>query len=294
MDSIKKEKKNLNFWIKKIHLHPLFILFAIYFVVNNQFIFFMNYFFVICLHEFAHFCIAEKKGYKLNKFSLMPYGARLDLNENIQKFQDEVKIILVGPLLNLLLCVLCILFWWIFPITYGLTFYFFEANFYMFLFNLLPIYPLDGGRLLKALLVNKVSFKSTKRIVKIINITFLMLFLVLFITSIFVNINFNLLVVSIFILFTLLDENNNYCYKRIQSIYIRNIITNKLLGVKIFIVNSSITLFHLVKNLHSHYYSEFKIVFNDQSVKTLNQTQILKYCTKLNLYVPIEQLKNKL
>ena len=280
--------------IKKTSFHPLFIILGIYFVINNNLLFFANYLIVILLHEFSHYIVAENNGYKLNQISLMPYGARLDLNQNISSSSDELKIIIIGPLVNLICIILCILFWWIFPISYGITHLFYEANLYMLIFNLLPIYPLDGGRIIKLLLQKKFDNKKIKTLFKIINLIFCFMFFILFILSLKNTINFNLLIVSIFILYTVFDEDNNFCYQKINYLYLKIPATNKLLKERYYIVNSKVSLFYLIKNLNTNYYTNYKIIFNDKSVYTIDQNKLLEYSTKLDLYTSLENLKKYL
>lgn len=280
--------------IKKTSLHPLFIILGIYFLINNNLLFFINYLIVILLHEFSHYVVAENNGYKLNQISLMPYGARLDLNQKISSSSDELKIIIIGPLINLIFIILCILFWWIFPITYGITHLFYEANLYMLIFNLLPIYPLDGGRIIKLLLQKNLDNKKIKILFKIINLIFCFIFFTLFVVSLKSTINFNLLIVSIFILYTVFDEDNNFCYQKINELYLKLPVSSKFLKEKYFIINSKVNLFYLIKNLNTNYYTNYKIIFNDKSVYSIDQNKLLEYSTKLDLYTSLENLKKYL
>lgn len=95
------------------------------------------------LHEAGHISAALLMGGRLENLRLNAVGAELKFcYRNILPYRGDVMIALAGPLCNL---VAGLLFMWAggyFPaaISFGLG-----------LFNLLPIYPLDGGRILRTI-----------------------------------------------------------------------------------------------------------------------------------------------
>ena len=66
-----------------------------------------------------------------------------------------------------MLILIIVSLWWFFPSTYSITEMFYASNLSTILFNLLPIFPLDGGRVLLGALASKTerkkAFKITKR-----------------------------------------------------------------------------------------------------------------------------------
>ncbi|MBD5632113.1 MAG: hypothetical protein HDP34_02645 [Clostridia bacterium] len=108
--------------------------------------------FIICaltalLHECGHIFCAARLGFECTKVSLMPYGAAAVCDIEGISPADEVRLAISGPLVNLALCVAVAGLWWFYPETYGFTDVIFYANAAMLLINLLPAYPLDGGRI---------------------------------------------------------------------------------------------------------------------------------------------------
>ena len=103
-------------------------------------------------HELAHAFAAAKLGYRLNKVVLMPFGALIDGDlEGLTK-KDEICVALAGPICNLFTAILFVALWWMYPATYPFTDTAFYASVSIFAVNLIPAYPLDGGRVLKNLL----------------------------------------------------------------------------------------------------------------------------------------------
>ncbi|MGN1094536.1 MAG: site-2 protease family protein [Candidatus Neoclostridium sp.] len=135
----------------KIKISPSILISGAFFALGGRIYLFICYLCALALHELAHAARANGLGYALRSLDLGAMGAKLSLDEEVVKPSDEIKIALAGPLINLAVCVFLAGVWWLFPDTYFFTADFFKANAALFAFNLLPAYPLDGGRVLFAL-----------------------------------------------------------------------------------------------------------------------------------------------
>ena len=151
----------------KFSVHPLFILFGIYFAFCGKVFSFLIYTLVAVIHEFGHYCQAQKLGYRLVKLQLLPYGAVLSGDFDGLKFKDEILVALAGPLLNFILALLFVALWWLFPDAYPYTDVAMQANLTIGIINLIPAYPLDGGRVLKAGLARWLGVKRANVISRI-------------------------------------------------------------------------------------------------------------------------------
>ncbi|MBR4407238.1 MAG: M50 family metallopeptidase, partial [Clostridia bacterium] len=161
---------------------------------------FFTYILVVILHEMAHFFVAKKLGYSMNKIFLLPYGAGISLNQNFVDEKDEILIASAGPLLNFFLAFLTISLWWLFPSVYIHTETFVLANIVTGLINLLPCYPLDGGRILSSFLSKKLNNrKKALKISSIFNFLIVFLFILIFLTDIFKYFTFLLMAIFIFL-----------------------------------------------------------------------------------------------
>ena len=114
----------------------------------------------VLLHELAHSVVARSKGLVVNSIILLPIGGVSQIEKMPDAWQDELEIAGAGPLVSLLLAVVAAVAalasgWSLLPVNiYGgaLLPRLAWLNLVLGLFNLLPAFPLDGGRVLRALL----------------------------------------------------------------------------------------------------------------------------------------------
>lgn len=136
-------------------------------------------FLCVVLHEYGHALTARRYGVKTNKITLLPIGGVADLEQMPRKPMQEFWVAIAGPLVNVTIALLLYFF---VPFETILDqsqeelrqtlnsigpdnfiFYLFSTNVILVLFNLLPAFPMDGGRVLRALLSLKMSrLKATK------------------------------------------------------------------------------------------------------------------------------------
>ena len=127
----------------RLKVHPLVFPFAFYFALTGRIWVFLVYTVSAVIHELGHSFVATKLGYRLNKITLMPFGAVISGNSCDFRPADEIKIALAGPLLNLAVGLLFVALWWFFPESYAFTDLAAEASFSLALVNFIPCYPLD-------------------------------------------------------------------------------------------------------------------------------------------------------
>ncbi len=144
----------------KLKIQPVFWLFIVVAVVFRQGYFATMYSIAVLLHEAAHYFAADKLFYRCKEIRLDLFGAVLYGDFQDVNGSDRIKIALAGPLANLCLCLVCLALWWVFPDSYYYTEVFFTANLTMACVNLLPCYPLDGGRILTGLFEKKLGAKA--------------------------------------------------------------------------------------------------------------------------------------
>ncbi|HKL73855.1 MAG TPA: site-2 protease family protein, partial [Clostridia bacterium] len=179
--------------MKKLRIHPAFIILCIVLVCFSKFEILAISLLCVLLHESAHAICAKFFGYRLNVLTLMPYGAVISGEENLNS-NDAFFIAIIGPISNLLLATITVAVWWIFPETYSFTLTFFRVNISLAFFNILPFYPLDGGRLCLSFAKNKLIALKRLRFAGIIGS---IIFMGLFIVSAFFKINFTFGIISI-------------------------------------------------------------------------------------------------
>lgn len=137
-------------------------------------------FVLVTLHEFGHSFAALHYGVPVKQIVLSPIGGMAQLQRMPDKPVQEFVISLAGPAVNFVIAVLMALFIPILGLsaadfmtaltgTAGLTItavfaYVFFYNIFLALFNLIPAFPLDGGRVFRSLLAMKLDYRQATNI----------------------------------------------------------------------------------------------------------------------------------
>ncbi len=201
----------------KIVIHPLFFVFGLYFAFIGKVFSFIVVVLTAVVHEFGHFCASERCGYKLNRIMLMPYGAVISGDLEVLSYRDEIFVAFAGPIVNFFIVIFFVALWWVFPETYAWTDIVVATNLSVAAINLLPCYPLDGGRILLATLALYVPRKIALKICKIIGLLLSLGLFALFLYSCFHAFNLSLLFFSLFVFFGVISKSEKNSYIRIYS-----------------------------------------------------------------------------
>jgi Zn-dependent protease len=131
------------------------------------------FFACVVLHELGHSLTAMRYGVRVPRILLMPIGGMAEFDRIPRKPSAELLITAAGPAVNfVLVAILLPLVWtdlWSEQAVprYGIETTLIEltfGNLLMGTFNLLPIFPMDGGRILRAALARKMDYlKATRR-----------------------------------------------------------------------------------------------------------------------------------
>jgi len=113
--------------------------------------------FSILAHELMHSIVAQKYGLKVTEIELYLFGGVSKIEEEPRTPKSEMLIAAVGPLTSLMIGGLFLLIVFLFPnelptLLFVPLFYTGISNIGLGFFNLLPAFPVDGGRILRAFL----------------------------------------------------------------------------------------------------------------------------------------------
>lgn len=267
-----------------------FILLSIAILFFDNFKNFFIYLIVVAIHEFAHYIVAKKLGYKLGNFYLMPYGVCLNYESNVFCGNDELVIAISGPLINFFLCILCVAIWWIFPSTYYYLDYFCFCNLVLGGFNILPCFPLDGGRILVFLLSKAVDRIKAIKVTHLLNYIFSFILVVLFIFSVFKEINFSYIFIAIFLFLGCINPQKYSKYEYLSLSVSRKKIYQKGCNVKIFAISSSISLYKIIAKFSKFKFNIVYVILKNGSVKVLSENNINNLAIKYSPTMSIEEI----
>ncbi len=266
------------------YVSPLLIVMLVVLVMCGYFYDCVIYLTTIVLHELFHAEVSVRLGYTLDRFVLMPYGAGLKGNFEGVKPKDEIIIALAGPLFNAALGIALIALWWIYPPLYVFTDRLVYANIFTALFNLLPVFPLDGGRvLLAAMSIRQPRQKAYKK-VRILGFMVAPVFAALSVAAAIVNRtpNFSFALVGGFIFVSTIFPDKNSVYRRVYGMaYFSERLKHGLKMVEIM-VPATLPLIKLDRMLNTNYYTSFVVVEGEKRIGVITETQLtelMKICS---------------
>lgn len=171
----------------------------------------------VTLHEICHSLMARHYGIEVREITLLPIGGIASMSSMPEKPSQEFFISIAGPLFNLAVIVVFynpmkailgpeVLFYRpLSTATWPLTLaYLYWINLMLAIFNLLPAFPMDGGRVLRSLLTGRIGYiKATKFAVGLGHI-----FAIGFAYFGIVNVNVVLIAIAVFIYMAASNEGH--------------------------------------------------------------------------------------
>ena len=121
----------------------------------------LSMFLCVLLHEFGHVFAARSYGIKTPDITLLPIGGLARLERMPSKPSEELVVALCGPLVNVVIAatialVMGVSHWgqvdYSFNLSGGFWHMLMTWNIFMVIFNMVPAFPMDGGRVLRAVL----------------------------------------------------------------------------------------------------------------------------------------------
>ena len=234
---------------------------------------------LVFIHELMHYLTARILGFSGFDIEILPIGAVLklkDLDEASPK--EDLIISLSGPLLNLFLAVIFYVLFVLFNKHY--LYLICTSNLAIGIFNLIPAFPLDGGRILRDILSIKTIYRKANEISIKVSIILGSIFMFIYFISVAANKNnFNLGLISIFILLSSIKEKEGIVYLIMGYIikkrhrFIKNgYVENK--SISVFYKNDLLSVLGIIDK---NKYNIFTVLDEDMSVlKILYEGEIIE------------------
>lgn len=212
----------------KIRLHLKIFIFIAIFILTKQIEIYSLLMIFAILHELGHMIAGIILGFKVDTIEIMPFGLSVSFEGKVEYYNKKIKkaskltlkkllIAIAGPCVNVIFAILFLSFpLSIFNIEAQTIVY---ANILIAIFNLLPIYPLDGGRIIKYIIHIICGKKDAFYYIN--NISYISVVILTAISSIAILYLKNIAIVIILAYLWYLVISENKKYKSKELIYTR-------------------------------------------------------------------------
>ena len=198
----------------------IFALLILFYFTNQLEIYLMLMIFAI-IHELGHLLVGLTLGQKPKEIKINPFGLSILFKFNVDEYNRKIKngnelelkkifIAFAGPITNILLIIIAS----ITRIDEFMRTLIIASNVVIASFNLLPIYPLDGGRIVKGILHIFLGKHNSEKMVN--DISIIVTIILTFIASIAIYYfkNISIFLITIYVWYLVLKENKIYKSKK--------------------------------------------------------------------------------
>jgi Zn-dependent protease/predicted transcriptional regulator len=288
----------------KVFIHWTFSLLLLWIIISNMrqgmpaldilwiIIFVLALFVCVVLHEFGHALAAQKYGIQTKDIVLYPIGGIARLEKLPEDPKQELWVAIAGPLVNIGLFIILSVFLSfkgfdmerlelikIEPST--ILLYLASANLILAIFNLIPAFPMDGGRILRAILAIRLPRAKATQIAGGIG-QFLAIFFIFF--GLFNNPI--LVLIGIFIFLGAAAEVTHTQ----QESFLKGYKVKDVLMMKFQILAFDAPLSKAVEKLLNSQATHFVVVKEDVAVGTLSRNEIIKGLKEGDQNTKVEQV----
>lgn len=159
--------------LNKIYFHPLFLITVLLFILIGEFRFISYFMLLIIVHELGHILVSQYFKWNIDKIIILPFGGLTKFNEIINRpLIEEFLISIAGITFQMIFFIL---------IKDKIDYKYFDViNYFILIFNLIPIYPLDGSKILNILFNIITSFKNSILLTIIISYISIIILMIMF------------------------------------------------------------------------------------------------------------------
>lgn len=206
--------------LNKISIDKSCYIFIILAILSARFQIVLLISLLLLIHECGHFFTALLFKWHTEKIVFYPFGGISKFSHDINcSLKEEILVLLMGPIMQL------IGYYFLLSLDIFINYYqvITTINYSILIFNLLPIYPLDGGRILKSIL--SLLCNKQKANIYINRISNIILFIITFVFSLLIYYykNIGIVLITIYLWYIVLKENRIYNMK----LRIHKLIMNK-------------------------------------------------------------------
>ncbi|UCD54919.1 MAG: site-2 protease family protein [Candidatus Omnitrophota bacterium] len=236
-------------------------------------------FFFVTLHELSHSLVAKKFGIRVKEITLLPIGGVASMTKMPDKPYQEFLISLAGPMLNIAVVIIFflplyyilgpeVLFHPLSVKTFPLTIaHIYWINLILAIFNLIPAFPMDGGRIVRALLAGKLGYQKATKIA----VNFGHIFALLFGYIGLINGHILLIIIAVFIYMAASSEELQVDLREtLKKFTIKDIVPSQFLTLQ-----KEATLSKVLELMFHSHQEDFPVIEGGRMVGFITRSDII-------------------
>lgn len=194
----------------KLYIHFLTLVMLAVCILSRRAGVFLFTYAVMAVHEAAHMAAAVYIGLKTDRIVFYPYGVNLKLkNKFVHSIADEIILYMAGPLVNCIFAAISLALYGIYRLPELQVMY--AGNMMLFLSNMLPVYPLDGGVILKKIMAYFIGNRAAARIMTFISAVITAAMAAIGIYAVYITeFNFSIMLLTAFLFCSIFTQKEKY------------------------------------------------------------------------------------
>ena len=252
-------RKRRNKSKKLITFHNSYLILALCFILTGYYLNLIVFTSLIIVHEFGHYIMAKFLHFNIDGIIIYPYGGITKINDLINRDINEELLVATAGIITQYLFYLLISF--LYTKSYIRDYVFNLYTLYnsrMIFFNLLPIYPLDGAKII-GLLFNKIfNYNLSNKL--IILLSLLTIFIILFLNI--YELNYSNIMIYLILL--------SYVYDFVKK---RKYLYNKFL-LERYLYDIKYSKVKVIDNFNNMYKNKTHVIYSNN--KYMGEFQFLK------------------
>lgn len=258
------------------------------FLTKSQHTFFIA-FGTVLIHELCHLFMALLLNVRVYSVIIMPFGMTLRIDNSILRTPEkEALVALAGPFSNAVMLV----FAYIFKGESENYYLFLVINYALLFLNLLPVPPLDGGRIARCIIIKNAGLMYGMKIMRKISFFFIFLILTLGVLLVFIShVNVSLVMIGAFLLYNLADEKKNSDILIMRELIYEKekLKEDKLIPCKMLCIHKNTPARRVLRKLNFSTFYIITILDDDLKIlRTVTESDILKGITQKGYSVTAE------
>jgi stage IV sporulation protein FB len=261
--------------IPPIHIHPILLVFVVISFLTGTFVEMMIILGIVLWHELGHYLAAAHFKWRINKVMLWIFGGVMDTDEHGNRpVMEEFIVTIAGPFQHVFIYFFMFIAtsFSLLPSSIVSTILIYNTT--ILAFNLLPIWPLDGGKILFFLLSKKFPFQKAYHAIIILSL--LLCFIIIIMQLLFLPFTLSAFLIMVFLIIENRSEWKNRHYVFIRFLLNRHRGNNWFKSVRPIVVPSHSSLMEVFSQFKRDVKHSIYIQVSKDKRLAIDETDCLK------------------